>query len=252
MTRLVGLLGHLAAHGFSTTRVVGAVDGGPVTEHRGKPVFVKRYLEGSPPATMTPAMLYRLGRQIARLHRVEAPKYLPNGFAYGLSSFDEIIASGADSGYRRWLNAKKAYLEQAIVPDLPHGLIHGDIFDDNTLFAGDRLVAIIDFEEACRYYRVFDLGMCVVGTCRTAGMVDLEKTRSLVNGYRSIGRLEPAEKEQLQAFVIYGAVATSFWRFRQYHLIVPDSTDRETYRSMNAIADQVHDLPPAAFYGQVF
>ena len=94
--------------------------------------------------------------------------------------------------------------------------------------------------------------MCAVGACDTKGLVDLEKTRFLVDGYQSLGRLEPAEKEQLHAFVIYGAVATSFWRFRQYNLILPDSPNARTYLKMSAIADQIHQMPPEIFYREVF
>jgi homoserine kinase type II len=250
--RLAGLLRHLEEKDFPTTRVINASDGRLVTEHQSKPVFIKRYLEGSVPKEMKLKMLYRLGREIARLHRIEAPKDLPNRFAYGLKSFDEVIFSPAATEYRTWLKEKRAYLEQAISPDLPRGLIHGDIFYDNTLFKDDELVAIIDFEEACRYYKVFDLGMCAVGACHTKGLADLKKMQRLVDGYQSIRRLEPVEKEQLQAFVIYGAVATSFWRFRQYNLILPGSTNSKTHLKMNAIADQIHQMSPEKFYRGVF
>ena len=250
--QLADLLRHLEERGFPTTRVVSASDGCPVTEHQGNPVIIKRYLQGSVPKQMQPPMLYRLGREIARLHQIEAPGGLPNRFAYGLKSFDEVIFSPANAEYRSWLKEKKAYLEQIINPDLHRGLIHGDIFYDNTLVKGDELVAIIDFEEACRYYTVFDLGMCAVGACTTDGLVDRKKTRVLVDGYQSFRRIEPAEKEQLQAFVIYGAAATSFWRFRQYNLIRPHSVNSKAYLKMNAIADQIHGLPPAEFSREVF
>ena len=250
--QLVDLLRYLEERGFLTTRVVSASDGSLVSEHQGKPVIIKRYLEGSVPKQMQPSMLYRLGREIARLHQIEAPGGLPNRFAYGLKSFDEVIFSPANAEYRAWLKGKKAYLEQALSPDLPRGLIHGDIFYDNILFKGDELVAIIDFEEACRYYTVFDLGMCAVGACTTDGLVDRKKTRVLVDGYQSFRRLDPEEKEQLQTFVIYGAVATSFWRFRQYNLLLSHSANSKAYLKMNTIADQIHGLPPAEFYREVF
>jgi len=250
--QLADLLRHLEENAFPTTPVIKTSDGRLVTQHQCKPVLIKRYLKGSIPKEMKPKMLYRLGREIARLHRIEARMDLPDRFAYGLESFDEVINSPADNDYRTWLKEKKVYLEQTIRPDLPRGLIHGDIFYDNTLFEDDELVAIIDFEEACHYYRIFDLGMCVVGACNTRGLADLKKTRILVDGYLSSRRLEPAEKKQFQAFVIYGAVATSFWRFRQYNLILPDSVNSRTYLKMNTIADQIHQMPPEKFYREVF
>lgn len=250
--QLAGVLRHLEGHGFSTTRVIGTSDDRLVIEHRNKPVFIKQYLEGRVPKKMTPTRLQALGAQIARLHEIKPPKGLGDQFPYDLDRFDEILHASVDSQYKNWLKEKKEYLTQTLRTDLPRGLIHGDIFFDNTLFQGEELVAIIDFEEACHYYTLFDLGMCVTGTCGTHGLVDLSKARHLVEGYQHIRPLNKLEKEQLQFFVVYGAVVTSFWRFRQYNIVFPGSPNAKGYEAMNRIADQVHDIPGDLFFEGVF
>jgi len=252
VARLARVLRHLAENGFRTTRVVSSKDGRLVVNHLGKPVLLKHYLEGSVPKNMTAEMVRLVGRELARLHQIKAPPGLPPRFAYGLESFDEVITSRSDNDYRAWLREKMAYLSQAIRTDLPRCLIHGDVFYDNTLFNGNMLAAIIDFEEACHYYRAFDLGMCAAGSCTTGGFLDLDKTRALVDGYLEIGHLANREKKALQAFVIYGATATSFWRFRQYNLLRPSQEKTKTYRQMNLIADQVHDMPADDFFDTIF
>lgn len=252
VARLARLLGHLEENGFRTTRVVRSNDGRRVIDHLGKPVLLKHYLEGSVPVQMTAGMARRVGRELARLHRITPPPGLPPRFAYGLESFEQVLTSHADNDFRAWLSKKTAYLSRAIRPDLTRCLIHGDVFYDNTLFSGKELAAIIDFEEACHYYRVFDLGMCAVGSCTTGGLLDAEKTRALVDGYLEAGNLTGAEKKALQAFVIYGATATSFWRFRQYNLLWPNHENSKTYRRMNRIADQVHDMPAPDFFSAIF
>lgn len=250
--RVAQLLRHLAENGFRTTRVVRSHDGQMVIQHLGKPVLLKHYLAGSVPQNMTAAMARRVGRELARLHQIKIPPGLPPRFAYGLESFDEVIASRSEKDYRAWLSEKKAYLAQAVSPDLPCCLIHGDVFYDNTLFNGQKLAAIIDFEEACHYYRAFDLGMCAAGCCTTGGLLDIKKTRALVDGYLDIGRLVRREEKAFQAFVIYGATATSFWRFRQYNLLRPGHENSKSYRQMNRIADQVHAMPADDFCNAIF
>jgi homoserine kinase type II len=249
---LARVLCYLEENGFGTTRVVNSKDGRTVINYLRKPVLLKHYLEGSVPHDMTAAMARLVGRELARLHQVKTPQGLPPRFAYGLACFDDVITSSSDNDYRAWLRGKMAYLTQAIRPDLPRCLIHGDVFYDNTLFKGKKMVAIIDFEEACHYYRAFDLGMCAAGSCTTGGLLDLNKTRALVDGYLGIGNLASQEKKALQAFVIYGATATSFWRFRQYNLLRPDHENSMTYRQMNLIADQVHDMPVDDFFNTIF
>ena len=249
---LASVLDQLARHQFPTTRVVAARSGARTTTFRGKPVLIKAFIGGSVPEILTTGMVAQIGRQIARLHAIPAPEGVPTHFAYGTDRFDEVIASSADPAYRRWLADKKAYLEQAERSDLPRALIHGDLFHDNTLFEGERLTAILDFEEACRFLRVFDLGMCAVGVCAENGLIVMDKVRALVAGYAAHGVLTDSERERLQAFIVYGATATSFWRFRQYNLILPGHPEAARYREMNHIANQVQAISSDTFQRAVF
>jgi homoserine kinase type II len=63
--------------------------------------------------------------------------------------------------------------------------IHGDVFFDNLIVQGDRLMAIIDFEEACHYYRGFDVGMVIVDTCRDRQGISFEKAGRFIRGYQN-------------------------------------------------------------------
>lgn len=53
----------------------------------------------------------------------------------------------ASTDTNRWLKEEITKLKPSIEnPDLPRGIVHGDIFADNAMFEGEKLVAIIDFE----------------------------------------------------------------------------------------------------------
>jgi len=249
LTRVLDLL---EAHDFLTTRVVKALDGLPVIDLDGKPVFIKTYIQGQVPKQTDAGMIFQVGRQLSRLHRITVPSEMPNQFAYGLERFAEVIDSKTDSAYRQWLAAKRDYLQGAITGDLPQSMIHGDLFYDNTLFEGNRLVAILDFEEVCVYYRAFDIGMCLVGFCAQNNTVSLEKFKALVAGYQSETLLTAEEKQQLQALAVLGATATSFWRFRQYNIIYPGSPLAQTYLQMNLLADQLEAHSKKTFEAAVF
>ena len=97
-------------------------------------------------------------------------------------------------------------MQEQIPQNLPMTLIHGDVFFDNLIVQGERLVAIIDFEEACHYYRSFDLGMAIVGTCRNRQGISFQKVRKFLHGYQNNMSLESAERESLKTFVVYAAV----------------------------------------------
>jgi len=249
LTRVLDLL---EEHDFLTTRVVKTLNGLSVIDLYGKPVFIKTYIQGQVPKKTDAGMIFQVGQQLSRLHRIKAPFEMPNQFAYGLQRFAEVIDSKTDSAYRKWLAAKRDYLRSVITDDLPRSMIHGDLFYDNTLFEGNRLVAILDFEEVCVYYRAFDIGMCFIGFCAQDNKVSLEKFKAIVAGYQSETLLTTEEKQQLQALAVLGATATSFWRFRQYNIIYLGSPLAQTYLQMNQLADQMEAYSKKTFEAAVF
>jgi homoserine kinase type II len=108
-------------------------------------------------------------------------------------------------------------------------------------------MAIIDFEEACHYYRSFDLGMAIVGACRNRQGICFEKAKRFIRGYQNNVTLESVERESLKAFAVYAAVATSFWRFRQYHVRRPEPQLYDKHVEMQTLADTISEYSDLSF-----
>lgn len=246
------LLLWLAAYKFPTTRLLSPTRGGIATMYRGKPVLLKTYIVGRVCQDLNETMLGRIGAAMARLHQVPAPDFLPNNHPYGRQIFATVIGQNINSEYESWLAGRLAHLEQHLPPELPQGLIHGDLFYDNVLFEKNEFRAIIDFEEACRYYKGFDLGMGILGLCAEKTTVALDKARRLVMGYQQVRMLEAREKEALQLFVEYAAIATSFWRFWKYHIHTPIAEKANAHLQMVRLAEEIAATPKARFWEAVF
>lgn len=253
---LVQLLLCLGEQGFPTTRPVlpvlkGAAQG-LFVRFDDKPVYIKTFLPGELVRELTPAMTAQVGAAMADLHGTALPRQvedaLPQAFPYGFARFDEVIRAGLDHEFPPWLQDKKDWLSGHLDLAMPKGLIHGDIFWDNLLFEGGRLSAVLDFEEACRYYCLFDLGMAVVGCCSDSGRLVMENLHGLLLGYQSQRPLSDSEKEQFRPFLVYAATAAAFWRFRQYHLRRPDPDKQESYKALSDLADQAQTLTARDFF----
>jgi homoserine kinase type II len=246
-TNLASLLVYLTDHGIHTSRVVVPPEEPIVILHDEKPVMLKHHIDGEITANLTGNLLAQLGEEMARLHEISAPSYLPGSFPYGRSYFPEVIDSNLDHAYIDWLSKKNSYLQERLPQNLPMTLIHGDIFFDNLIVQGDQLMAIIDFEEACHYYRSFDLGMAIVGTCRDRQGICFEKAKRFIRGYRNDVTLASVERESLKTFAVYAAVATSFWRFRQYHLLRPEPRLYNKHVEMQTLADTISEYSDSSF-----
>ena len=246
-TNLASLLVYLTDRGIRTSRVVVPPNEPIVVLHDEKPVMLKRYVDGNVMADLTGQLLAQLGKEMARLHEIPAPSYVPQAFAYGQSHFPEVTNSDLGHAYIDWLAEKNSYLQKRIPEHLAMVLIHGDVFFDNVIVRGDQLMAIIDFEEACHYYRSFDLGMAIVGACRDCKGISFEKAEWFIRGYQQETTLPLIEQKTLQTFAVYAAVATSFWRFRQYHLLRREPRLFDKHVEMQTLADTIAEYPESCF-----
>ncbi len=246
-TNLANLLVYLTDQGIRTSRIVVPPNEPIVVLHNEKPAMLKCYVDGDVAANLTGNLLAQLGEEMARLHEVPAPSYVPQSFPYGRSHFREVTDSNLGHAYIDWLSEKNSYLQKRIPRHLPMALIHGDVFFDNMIVQGDQLMAIIDFEEACHYYRNFDLGMVIVGSCRDRQGISFEKAGRFIRGYQEQTTLQSIERETLKAFAVYAAVATSFWRFRQYHLRRPEPQLYDKHLEMQTLADTISEYSDSRF-----
>lgn len=237
---LTDIMVYLEEQRFPTTRLIKTRDGEKFIFYSGKPVYVKKFLQGDVTPCLTPRMLQEVGKAMTVLHQLEPIVTMKKLFPYGLEAFTDVLDGGFIHPFIDWLAGKNDFLAQAIDPDMAKCFIHGDIFWDNLLFNTGSLVALLDFEEACCYYPLFDLGMAAVGCCSTNGCFDIAKVKELLAGYSAHRPLTVQEKEQLPVFIEYAAVSASFWRFRQYNIRRPNPQLADSYKELASLADQIH------------
>ncbi len=249
---LMNLLNHLHQHLFQSNQVIASKNDEYVLQYNDKPVYMKKFLEGEVVEKPTVQFIEHLGTRIAQLHNIKIPDDITTAFPYGLSYFAEITSIDLDHPYIEWLKTKSNYLHKSIPDQLPTGLVHGDIFPDNIIQKDGNLGAIIDFEEVSNYPFIFDLGMATTGIFADYNVIDLCFPKALVKGYQKVRMLEPLEKELLKLFTFYGAVATSFWRFRQFHIRFPTPEKSTHHQYMVDIADKLYEMDNNKFMGGVF
>jgi len=239
---LTQMLVYLELYDFPTSRLIKTRDKSCFIKYGNKPVFVKKYIEGEVSRTLNSSKLVRLGEVMAALHAVPPLGIMPKRFPYGMEYFNTIFETHMQNPYIDWLKQKNSFLKQSIDHEMDKGFVHGDLFWDNLLFLKDKLVAVLDFEEVCHYYKLFDLGMCAVGCCEKDGSFDMEKTASLLNGYQRHFVLRQDERKQLKIFIEYAAVAASSWRFHQYNIKYPDHHLAQSYLTLSSLADHIHGM----------
>lgn len=240
-TLLAKILAHLEQQDFDTSRLLKTKTGDSVSFYQNKPMLLKSYIEGRIEANYEQDLLVKLGKKIARLNQLPPIPKIPHHFSYGLEHFHEVYR-GFEHPFVDWLKEIHLYLKNNLQTDSLRTLIHGDIFTSNIIITEENDPIIMDFEEACYYYRLFDIGMAIVGTCAEYGRLDSFKIRYLLEGYHQESPLKPQEIRQLKAFVVYAATATAFWRFRQFNVLVPMEERKDSYKEMQNLAIQAKNM----------
>ncbi len=245
---LANLLIHLQQNDFRTSIVVFSKGKEPVMLWKGKPIMIKKYLEGQIIKDFCDELLYRIGSELATLHKVEAPSYLPNVLNFGIEVFNKVSDYAADSEFERWLQKIEDYISPYLELDLPKAFIHSDVFWNNVIVSDDLSTAtVMDFEEAVYYYKVFDIGMTIIGTCADKDSINIEKGKQLLSGYQSSMELSVDELSSLRAFTIYAGASMTFWRHQNFNNIKPDPTMFNHYMGLQVLVDYMLDQDDDCF-----
>ena len=115
--------------------------------------------------------------------------------------------------------------------ELPRGLVHADLFPQNTIFSSNRLKAIIDFEECCIDSFLFDVGTAINGFCFVDNTLEPALLERFLRDYNSVRAFNKTERRLLPASIHWGAHGQVCW-----HL------DLLSGRKYSRSRDRVHEL----------
>ena len=219
----LNLMAHLARAGVEVPAPAADRTGALFSLLNGKPASLVARVDGAPVEVPTPAHCARVGAALGRLH-VASQTYrarLANhhGPAWWRNAA-RAVRPFLDADQAAFLDAEIAF--QAAFPRgrLPKGAIHGDLFCDNVLFAGDRVAGIVDFGFAATDAYAYDLAITVNDWCVAPdGALDEARLAAMVSGYDAVRPLTADERDAWPALL--RAAALRFWVSRLYDMHLP-------------------------------
>ena len=181
------------------------------------------FVEGIPPGP-SDYTCKEVGQALAHLHSVkhdreELSKLRPHesvGFGaqeilnYSKSSLCPIDFKEAFDQF--FPDQLKAFIDTPF----EKGIIHGDLYYDNTLFNNNHLSTVLDFEQAGIGEYLLDLGISISGTCLEKGRVITPLVNSYLEGYEEVRKLSSDEKKYLDQAIILGLMSISLWRIKRF------------------------------------
>ena len=182
------------------------------------------------------ASLKSLGLAIAGLHAVPNAGHFGTFYSMGIDIWPELLerAESEDkwSPFLRMLEDEIIKIDGNIPLNLPKGVIHGDLFQDNILGHPGEVLAILDFEDICYNILAIDLVVAFIGCCWIDEKPVKELWFSLLSGYESVRPLTPEERAALPELYRYASLSIAAWRYRKFVLDEEDSEHAGRYLLM--------------------
>jgi len=197
----IAIQGQLRAAGIGTPEYLRNADGQYLCRNAAVNAVVSRRIDGVTPRHMSVGLATDIGRHLALFHT--SVRTVPHPNSTSLLSPEVALVT---SDVARTL------------PDqpLPRGIIHGDLHDGNVLvdpLNRDRVIAILDFEEAGENLYLIDLAVTLmaVGAIWGGDVIEPELMRAAKRGYESVRGLTEQEIVWLPQAIMYASESWINW-----------------------------------------
>ena len=210
------LMAHLAARGFACPTPVANSHGEFIGELNGKPALLVTCLPGESVVHVSTAQCGQVGAALAQLHHAGqgfTQRMLNPRGPHWWKSYLQLLRSKVAPAELRLIESEIHFQAQHAHADLPHGVIHGDLFRDNVLFERvdntggvhdlpgnisskhGRIGGVIDFYFAGDDALLLDVAVTANDWClRPDATLDIEQLAALLRGYRPDNKYSDAEK----------------------------------------------------------
>lgn len=217
----LGLMQHLSERGLSCPLPLPRRDGELLGELSGRPAALISFLEGMWLRKPEAKHCREVGKALAGMHIAGEGFDINRPNALSLEGWKVLWEKSAEradeveTGLEAEITAELAYLEAHWPKDLPAGVIHADLFQDNVFFLGDELSGLIDFYFACNDLLAYDVSICLNAWCfEKDGSYNVTKGSALLEGYCSVRPLSDEEREAMP--VLARGSALRFFLTRLY------------------------------------
>ena len=218
---LVPLTNTLHKAGLPVPRILPNTNGETVVPLAGKPAILSTRLPGTHPVNPNLSQCAAIGRFLACFHRAgqnvrTQAKQFARDQAWLSAKAKQVMSYlpfDEQSLLKRSLQHLDSLLNRGDLTTLPIGVVHGDLFRDNTLFNDQGLSGVLDFHHAGEHFLLFDIAVVANDWCTdNEGNLDTERCVSMLTAYNNERALTTEELWFLPLFMIYSA--TAFWLSR--------------------------------------
>jgi homoserine kinase type II len=175
---------------------------------KNKSLMIVSFLEGKAKNILSPDNCKSLGREVARMHQITKNFKIERQNDLSIGSWRKIFEQVKDKccsihkDLPKLINSNLTDVEKNWPDDLPKGIIHADLFNDNIFFKDDKFNGIIDFYFSCNDFYALEIAICFNALCFDGLKENLSfnatKAKNFMNGYSQLRELKDSERESIK------------------------------------------------------
>ena len=175
-----------------------------ITDYGSKKMMIVTFIEGKAKQTLTPKNCKLVGAEVAKMHEITKKFNSERQNDLSVNSWRKLFNSVKDECSKIHPDLSKLIeinlqdVEKNWPQNLPSGIIHADLFNDNIFFQNDKFSGFIDFYFSCNDYYAFEVAICFNALCFDGLQNNLSfnftKAKNFIDGYNSIRELTEIEK----------------------------------------------------------
>ena len=179
-----------------------------ITDYKNKKMMIVTFLEGKAKQILTPQNCKFLGTEVAKMHEITKKFNIIRQNDLSIISWRKLFNSVKDKCSKihptlpKLIETNLNDVEKNWPNDLPSGIIHADLFNDNIFFQDEKFSGLIDFYFSCNDYYAFEIAICFNALCFDGPQNNLSfnvtKAKNFVDGYSSIRKLTNNEKTNMK------------------------------------------------------
>lgn len=175
-----------------------------ITNFSNKKLMIVTFLEGKAKKNLTPQNCKLVGAEVAKMHEITKKFNIKRQNDLSINSWRSLFNLVKDECAKihndlpKLIETNLREVEKNWPTNLPTGIIHADLFNDNIFFYNNKFNGFIDFYFSCNDYYAFEIAICFNALCFDGFQNNLSfnvtKAKNFINGYSSIRKLTESEK----------------------------------------------------------
>ena len=198
-----------------------------------KKFMIVSFLNGKSKKNLSPTDCKIIGTETAKLHEITKNFSFQRKNDLSIKSWRKIFDQVKNSCNKihkdlpKLIEANLVDVEKNWPKNLPSGIIHADLFNDNIFFRKNEFSGFIDFYFSCNDFYAFELAICFNALCFDGIKENLSfnvtKAKKLIEGYNEIRKISQEEKENIKVLCQGAALRFLLTRVFDYINIVDNA-----------------------------